>query len=293
MAPTSLAMLGLGIAGWWKIGPLTSGGVQPVVLLVFGAIGRCICTDASRYCLVPELQTNEDEWMRDGHSSMGKSADELRGSTRRQRVVSWCRQKSVVLFSAAMVISVGVLLAQPPSVPDLSEENRAMVPTLLSEWQEGDVIVLLRHLERGDRADSPCLHGRKKGITVRAVDQGYELGKGFSRFGLASTDISNSPLARTAQTSKIVFGRVEDDQGWLYRCKEEMLENVLQRKKQGRNLILVTHSGCMQAFQSEMGFDDDTPDYGTALFVSKDHATKELQILGFLDIEDWGTILDF
>lgn len=229
--------------------------------------------------------------MRDGHSSTNKAAHEIQGRTRRQRVASWCRRKAVPLLSATLVIAAGVLLAHPPSVGDLSEENRKMVPTLLSEWQEGDVIVLVRHLERCDRADSPCLDEQKNGITVRAVHQGYELGKGFSRLGLARTDISNSPLARTTQTSQIVFSREEPNQSWLYRCKDEMVESVRQRKEQGRNLILVTHSGCMQAFQEELGFDDDTPDYGTALFVSKDHVSKELLVLGFLDIEDWKVTL--
>lgn len=223
--------------------------------------------------------------------STGNSTDERNGGTRARRLASWFRRKAVALLATALVVSVGVILAQPPSVADLSEENQVMVPTLFSEWQDGDVIVLLRHLERCDRADSPCLDGQKKGITVRATDQGYELGKDFNGLGLEIADISNSPITRTAQTSQLVFGRAQQDQAWLYQCKDEMLESVMQRKQQGRNLVLVTHSGCMQAFQTELGYDDDTPGYGTALFVSKDHARKELQILGFLDIDDWETTL--
>lgn len=231
-------------------------------------------------------ETKRVERKRNEDSSVSKSKVGNPSRPRMRRVADWLRQKAVVLLSAAGVIAVGAFIAHPPSVPDLSEENRPMVPTLLSEWLDGDVIVLVRHLERCDRADAPCLDEKEDGITVRAVAHGYELGKGFSRLGLAGTDISNSPLARTAQTSKVVFGRV-DDQSWLYRCKDEMLGSVMQRKKPGSNMVLVTHSGCMQAFQSEMGFDDDTPDYGTVLFISADHPTNKLQMLGFLDIEDW------
>lgn len=230
--------------------------------------------------------------MRDGYINSGEPDNALHGGTRRQRTASWCRRKAVLLIPAALVIYVGVLVAQPPSVADLSEAKPTMAPRLLSEWQQGDVIVLLRHLERCDRADAPCLHGEQSGITVRAVHAGYELGRAFNRLGLANADISNSPLARTAQTSQIVFSRAEQDQGWLYRCKDAMAEGVQQRKVQGRNLILVTHSGCMQAFQKELGFDDDTPGYGTALFVSMEHASNKLQMLGFLDVEDWEAALN-
>ena len=228
----------------------------------------------------------------DDDRSNGKPAHEREAGACGPGVSSRYRHRFVLLLPAVLLVVIGVALAQPPDVADLSEEGRPMVTDLISEWREGDVIVLLRHLERCDRADSPCLDGREQGITVRAVHHGYELGRGFKRLGLQNADISNSPLARTAQTSKIVFSR-EDDQHWLYACREQMLESVMQRKVRGRNLILVTHSGCMEAFQSELGYDDDTPGYGTALFVSEDHANRKLQLLGFLDAEDWDATLGF
>lgn len=231
--------------------------------------------------------------MHDGHGSTNQTANEHGGRTRWQRFAGWCRRRAVLLIPAALVIYGGVLLAQPPSVADLSRKSAESVPALLSAWQEGHVIVVLRHLERCDRADSPCLDGQEKGVTERAVAGGRELGKRFDRLGLANADILNSPLARTAQTAQIVFNRAEYDQGWLNGCRKQMLDSMMQRKVSGRNLILVTHSGCMEALQRELGFGDAMPDYGRALFISAQPASTRPLMLGFLDMDDWDSTLGF
>lgn len=211
--------------------------------------------------------------------------------SRRRRMTAWCR-KAAWLIPAAMVIYGGVILAQPPSVDDLSKKKKAVTVTeLMSAWEDGEVIVLLRHLERCDRVDAPCLDGEEGGITARAVPDGDALGTRFEQLGLNKAEISNSPLTRTAQTAQVVFKRAEQGQSWLYDCDEEMLGSVTQRKAPGRNLVLVTHSGCMQALQLELGYDDDTPDYGTALFVSARSDGAAPELLGFLDIEDWDAAL--
>lgn len=231
--------------------------------------------------------------MNDERGSANRAADEHGGRTRRQRFANGCRRRAVWLIPAALVIYGGVLLAQPPSVADLSRKRGDTVPALMSAWQQGHVIVVLRHLERCDRADSPCLDGQEKGVTERAVAGGRELGKRFERLGLAHTDILNSPLARTAQTALIVFNRAEYDQDWLNECRRQMLDSMMQRKVPGRNLILVTHSGCMEALQQELGYGDDMPDYGRALFISAQPASTRQLMLGFLDMDDWDSTLGF
>jgi hypothetical protein len=101
------------------------------------------------------------------------------------------------------------------------------------------------------------------------------------------------PLARTAQTSQVVFNRAEPDQDWLYGGREQMLESMMQRKVSGRNLIQVTHSGCIQALQEELGYRGDQPAYGSALFIAAHPAGNQPLPLGFLEMDDWGTVLDF
>ncbi|UCJ16500.1 histidine phosphatase family protein [Pseudomonas sp. MM211] len=192
--------------------------------------------------------------------------------------------------AASLTVAVSALILQPPHMADLSEESRHELPNLLVQWESGDVIVLLRHLERCDKEDYPCLQGTE-GVTSRSVVVGNFLAEGFSQLGLGKTDIYNSPLTRTAQTESIVFDDVGIDEDWLYQCRETMLKDALQHKAPGKNLILVTHSSCISAFEQALGYDSDTPEYGTSLFFTKASEPDSLDVLGFLDADDWGVTL--
>lgn len=191
-----------------------------------------------------------------------------------------------VVIGAALSVSIIAFLFQPPEIADLSEENRHQLPNLLGQWDKGNVIVLLRHLERCDKDDSPCLEGTE-GITARSVGIGQILADSYARLGLANTTILNSPLTRTAQTESIVFADVGADMNWLYECRDSMLSDALAHKAPGKNLVLVTHSSCIEAFEQALGYDSDTPTYGTSLFFSADAPPGSLKVLGFLDADDW------
>ena len=128
------------------------------------------------------------------------------------------KRKWLVIAVALSVIALAVIVFESPAIADLSEENRHEVPTLKAQWQKGEVIVLVRHLERCDKADSPCLTGTE-GITARSVDKGQALSEDFYRLGLLNSDVYNSPLDRTAQTESIVFGDRGFDRDWLFNVK--------------------------------------------------------------------------
>lgn len=203
------------------------------------------------------------------------------------------KRKALLLIPVLLVVYFGIFLLEPPAIADLSKENRYQVPQLLSQWDKGKVVVLLRHLERCDREDYPCFVGTS-GITSRAVPDGHKLGKSFYRLGLNKSDVYNSPLTRTAQTEDIVFNGAGTDQEWLYKCRREtLLDDVLKIKKPGRNLILVTHSSCIANFEEALGYDSDTPHYGSSLFFAEDPETQSLHALGFLDSDDWDTSFGF
>lgn len=197
-----------------------------------------------------------------------------------------------VVTAMAVAVFTGLLLLQPPELADLSEENRYQLPNLKAQWARGDLVVLVRHLERCDKEDFPCWEG-SDGITSRSVAVGRELGDDFFQLGLNNSDIYNSPLSRTAQTEAIVFRDVGKDQEWLYRCRETMLADALKRKTPGRNLVLVTHSSCIAKFEQALGYDSDTPAYGTSLFFSAIEKPGSLSVLGFLDAEDWFVAMGF
>jgi hypothetical protein len=200
------------------------------------------------------------------------------------------RRLSIGAVTLPVLITLGAFALQPPEIADLSEENRHRLPNLLSQWENGDVIVLLRHLERCDKEDYPCWEGNE-GITARSVAIGHALADSYVQLGLDKTEIYNSPLARTAQTEAIVFDDVGVDQNWLYECRNTMLRDAIAHKTQGKNLVLVTHSSCIDAFEKALGYDSDKPQYGTSLFFSSTGKPDSLDVLGFLDADDFSLAL--
>lgn len=194
-------------------------------------------------------------------------------------------------MAASFATALGAFVMHPPEIEDLSEERSKELPSLLDQWEEGDVVVLLRHLERCDKEDYPCLEGTE-GITSRSVPVGSLLAEGFGQLGLSKTDVYNSPLTRTAQTEELVFNDLGIDEDWLYKCRETMLEDALERKVPGKNMVLVTHSSCISAFEQSLGYDTETPEYGTALFFTKSADSKFLKVVGFLDADDWKRALE-
>lgn len=211
---------------------------------------------------------------------------------RRWLSAQWSKRTLGIVGAASATFVLGFLLLQPPAVADLSDENRHQLPSLLAQWERGEIVVLVRHLERCDKEDFPCWQGNE-GITDRSVAVGRELGDDFFQLGLSKSDIYNSPLSRTAQTEAIVFNDVGKDQEWLFKCRETMLSDAINSKAPGRNLVLVTHSSCISKFEQALGYDSDTPAYGTSLFFSTAEKPGSLTVLGFLDADDWDTALGF
>lgn len=158
-------------------------------------------------------------------------------------------------------------------------------------WTQGNVILLVRHMERCDRSSAPCL-GAADGITARAADVARTLGDTISRYGLATTDIYSSPLTRTAQTADLMFDHAVTRQDWLYSCKDDdMLSHIRQHKAEHRNLVLVTHSECFDRLRENLHLaEGDDPEYGETL-VLFDNEDSSPRIAGEIETHDWTQLL--
>lgn len=202
------------------------------------------------------------------------------------------RRAAALLLAIAAPAAFAAFMWMPPSMPDLSESDISERQYLYDSWSNGDSIVVVRHLERCDRADVPCLV-EKDGLTARSVLVAADLSDDFFRLGLEQADIYNSPLARTDQTADLLFSSRSTDQGWLYNCRQEdtFLRDALSNKKPGRNLVLVTHSSCIARFEDDLGFSSDTPEYGTAIFLAADARSKDIRLLGFVETDDWDEVI--
>jgi hypothetical protein len=198
------------------------------------------------------------------------------------------RNALVVLASALLALPLTVLLLRPAAVPDLAHGNVEGARALLAGWAKGDMIVLVRHVERCDHSRAPCLSG-DDGITDRSRSVAVAVGAQFEQLGLGKADIYNSPMVRTAQTSGYMFNRVDAGDDWLINCKGTMLRDALAHKVAGRNLILVTHSECMAQLQKDLKLPASTLGYGASLFVNA-QALQAPRILGFIEASDWQSV---
>jgi phosphohistidine phosphatase SixA len=195
---------------------------------------------------------------------------------------------AVVLASALLVIPLTIWLLQPAAVPDLAHGNVEGARALAAGWAKGEVIVLVRHVERCDHSKAACLSGND-GITDRSRSVAVNVGAQFEQLGLNNADIYNSPMTRTAQTAGYMFSKVGVGEDWLISCKGTMLRDALAHKVAGRNLILVTHSECMAQLEKDLKVSTSTLGYGASLFIS---AKKPLtpRVLGFIEASDWRSV---
>ena len=198
------------------------------------------------------------------------------------------RNTAVVLASALLVSALSLWLLGPATLPDLAHGNIAGARALADGWAKGEMIVLVRHVERCDHSKAACLNDRE-GITDRARAVAVGLGAQFEQLGLDHTDLYNSPLTRTAQTAGYMFNKVSAGDDWLVNCRHDLLRNALAHKVPGRNLILVTHSECMQAMETALKQPTSTFGYGASLFVSTAQPQAP-RLLGFIEASDWRSV---
>ena len=194
---------------------------------------------------------------------------------------------------AALTVSVLVtgFVLWPKSPANLVEEGAQARTQLLLQWNAGEIAVLVRHTERCDRSDNPCL-GPADGITRIGSEAAAGVGQGFVRLGLQQTDILSSPVTRTVQTAHYMFNSDPRTQEWLATCGSTLRNDVVAHKVAHRNLVLVTHSGCIADFEKQAGLKHAAKDaeYGSALFVRID-GNGQLQVLGMVNAEDWNSLL--
>ncbi len=186
---------------------------------------------------------------------------------------------------------LGSRMLMPSGPLDLSQGHNLRRAGILDHWAKGDLVVLVRHAERCDHSTNPCL-GPPDGITRKGQLVAQELGNSFRALDLSHTNIFNSPLLRTAQTASVAFKGASIPQDWLFNCRHTMLEDMQQHKVDQQNMVLITHSECFNQLEKSLNISARTvPAYGSALFVTIDPKDKSARILGFLDAQDWKSVI--
>jgi hypothetical protein len=198
--------------------------------------------------------------------------------------------KRVLLFSLLpfSFISLMFLLLQQPVLTDLSDNNQAEVTSLISSWENGEVIAIIHHLESCEGGDIQCWN-TQDGITKQSLGVGYALAEDLQILGLHKADIYYSPQQRTEETSRVLFAHEGVADESLAQCSadKQLLNAAMEYKRAERNLIFVVYGDCITEFQKNLGAPRDTPDYATTLFAVNRSLGSKPRLVGFVNAEDW------
>jgi phosphohistidine phosphatase SixA len=204
--------------------------------------------------------------------------------------LNWRRKKalfSVFILVIVLCIIGAYFLFRTPRLPNLAHSTPLEITNLKSAWNNGNIIVLIRHAERCDQSSASCLNA-PNGITTRGKDVAVGLGEQYQKLGLDKTDIFTSPLTRTKQTANFMFNHEIEDQEWLASCRGIMLQKSVETKRKGHNLILITHSSCIRQIEKSLNVHaPEKPPYTSSLFLLFGENDKRPQALGFVSTQDF------
>jgi phosphohistidine phosphatase SixA len=186
-------------------------------------------------------------------------------------------------LTTALVSGFFVITRSPT---DLGHAGYSDTLQWMNAWKAGEVVALVRHEERCDRSTNVCL-GPADGITRLGSESAATIGHGFVDLGMQQAQVFSSPLTRTVQTAQYMFGEEVVTQDWLEICGPTFRNDITAHKTAQRNLVLVTHSGCISDFEKQTGYPHAVPAaYGSTLLMRID-AQGNLKVLGILNPDAW------
>lgn len=116
---------------------------------------------------------------------------------------------------------------------------------IVESWQRGDLIILVRHTEKCSESEPGCSPD-DPGLTTAGFNQARQIGTGIKALGPAESDIYYSPTTRTELTARTAFTGDMQPLGFLLDdCAVDLMAKASRLKKQAVNLVLVTHSHCL------------------------------------------------
>lgn len=195
------------------------------------------------------------------------------------------------LCALLLLAASATWLSTRTHVMSLGSEQQMLDSGVYAEWAKGKVIVLIRHAERCDRSANPCLSD-PTGITVEGSQAAVEVGNGLQRLGLDDAEVLSSPEYRTRQTAHFIFGKEVASRDWIAECDHDFTHAALQGKRPGVNLVLVTHSGCIDHVERQLKVPggERSSEYASALFVSMNNDGKA-RILGQMNANEWRKVV--
>jgi phosphohistidine phosphatase SixA len=208
------------------------------------------------------------------------------------------RRTIPLILILTFAIITTYLVSQVKQVESALTKGSKSLFDLEAHWAQGNVVSLVRHTERCDQSDNPCFDGTD-GITDLGKAEAIKIGKEYEKLPKQDTVIYNSPFKRTKQSANFMFPGKSVDKGWLVNgCIENLLDDIFKYKEEAKNLILVTHSTCIEPLGEHQGNklikmdikEDDT--YGGSFFLAINKEKSKANFLGYLSADDWEKIYE-
>lgn len=198
------------------------------------------------------------------------------------------RQRAVYIL-LLIVVTIGVLsaslLVQRPNnvTPGSGASSQQRASSFATSWIKGNSIVLIRHAERCDHSEAPCLDD-PEGITVSGRNQALAMRGAFEKLGIQRVDILTSPATRAKQSASFMFNVAAIESGFLSNCKTITFDDVAKTKVPERNLVLMTHSHCIERLERLLNVEPfKESDYGSLLIISLDEDTRRAVTVELID----------
>ena len=118
-------------------------------------------------------------------------------------------------------------------------------------WREGELILIFRHTARCEEDAFSCPPG-EDALTVEGVNQAQLVHMGLQHLGSGEIDSFHSPMIRTTMTAGIVLPEQSSPATWLVNeCKIGLFEKLRSHKRPSVNLVLFTHSSCLNSLKNK------------------------------------------
>lgn len=194
-------------------------------------------------------------------------------------------RKFTVAVGVLVLIGVFYAAFAEPKLNGLNKLDGWKDTGLIQHWKKGDVAVIVRHEERCDRSSNPCLE-QPDGITVLGSQRAQRTGKHMERhLGLQGADLFTSPKTRTVQTAAFMLRDARPLASRESICGDDVISELHSHKQPQRNLVLVTHSGCINEFIKRAGYKkEDSLEYGSLVFI-RFLSPGDVEIIGKLEVE--------
>jgi phosphohistidine phosphatase SixA len=195
--------------------------------------------------------------------------------------------RGLTIVAAAVALTLLAWFMSRHAVADLGSQDSMQQAGAYEHWAQGNVIMLIRHAERCDRSTAACL-GPADGITQTGSQAARSVGQGLASLGLSNALTLVSPLTRTRQTAEFLFGKSLPHADWLHSCDSGFAETALANKRRHQNLVLVTHSGCIDHFLRTLDVQpgERGTEYAEAVLISVDKRNRP-HLLGSIKADQW------